>query len=77
MPIYEYLCCDCGQRFEWLTREGEKPACPSCGKQKLNRQISVPVAHVKSSGPACPAKEAGMCGAGGCQGGGCGFGDLG
>jgi len=32
MPLYEYLSSNCGQPFEWLTREGEKPTCPACGK---------------------------------------------
>jgi putative FmdB family regulatory protein len=74
MPIYEYLCRACNQPFEWLTREGEKPTCPACGKQKVIKQISVPVAHTKANMPPCPAKSAGMCGMSGCPSGGCGFG---
>ncbi|MEN6494973.1 MAG: zinc ribbon domain-containing protein [Thermoguttaceae bacterium] len=74
MPIYEYICRACNQPFEWLTREGEKPTCPACGKQKVDKQISVPVAHTKTNMPQCPAKEAGMCGMSGCHGGSCGLG---
>ncbi|HSU83590.1 MAG TPA: zinc ribbon domain-containing protein, partial [Thermoanaerobaculia bacterium] len=34
MPIYEYLCRDCGHRFEILQRMGQGPEgliCPQCG----------------------------------------------
>ncbi|MFH1918847.1 MAG: zinc ribbon domain-containing protein [Planctomycetota bacterium] len=62
MPIYEYLCRGCGQQFEWLLRSDEKPSCPSCGRAKLTKQLSVPAAHMAGAGePACPAKEAGSC----------------
>jgi len=42
MPIYEYLCEDCGAKFEKLVL---KPAtdvvtCPKCGKERLTQQIS-------------------------------------
>jgi putative FmdB family regulatory protein len=42
MPIFEYLCEDCGKKFERLVL---KPAtdvvvCPSCGKDRLTQQIS-------------------------------------
>lgn len=42
MPIYEYRCPDCGQRFEKLMRMGatERPPCPSCGKTDAHRLIS-------------------------------------
>jgi len=77
MPIYEYLCGDCRKPFEWLSREGEEPVCPECGKKNLTKQLSVPAAHTSgSSGPACPVKEAGECGAPSCCKGSCGIGDL-
>jgi len=75
MPIYEYICSNCGQPFEWLSREGEKPACPACGKQKVVKQISVPVAHTKANMPQCPAQASGMCDMSGCHGHGCHLGD--
>jgi putative FmdB family regulatory protein len=32
MPIYEYRCRDCGERFEELTAaDAADPACPRCG----------------------------------------------
>ena len=44
MPIYEYECRDCGERFEHLLRAGEPPVCPACGSQNLEKQISAPSA---------------------------------
>jgi putative FmdB family regulatory protein len=62
MPIYEYLCRSCGQEFEELVRGDEQPACPACGEQQVEKQMSVPAAHTaNSSQPACPSREA--CGA--------------
>jgi putative FmdB family regulatory protein len=76
MPIYEYVCRQCGEEFEWLTRDGEKPVCPSCNQEELDRKLSVPAAHVaSSSGPACPAKGPGGCGMSNCCGNDCGLGD--
>lgn len=66
MPIYEYICEECGHGFEALVRANEKPACPACGRKKLARQLSVPAAHVASSSPVCPAREMGACGSQGC-----------
>ena len=75
MPIYEYTCAACGHDFEFLVRGEEKPSCPSCGQSKLTKNLSVPSAHVASSGPAaCPARES--CGAPHCCGNSCGMGDF-
>lgn len=41
MPIYEYLCRQCDNRFETLVRAAEAVACPSCGGVKLEKQLSV------------------------------------
>lgn len=48
MPIYDYQCKDCGQRFEALVRAGATPACPQCGSTSLDRQVSAPVAPGRS-----------------------------
>ena len=75
MPIYEYVCRNCGQQFEWLSRGDEKPSCPKCGRGRLAKQLSVPAAHTAgSTSPPCLAKEAGMCGAPRCCPGECGLG---
>ncbi len=72
MPIYEYTCRSCGQEFEELVRgDGNRPAPPAAGAQ-LEKQLSVPAAHVARSGqPACPARDA--CGMSPCCGQNCGM----
>ncbi|MCR4412343.1 MAG: zinc ribbon domain-containing protein [Thermoguttaceae bacterium] len=71
MPIYEYSCDQCGHEFEVLVRtQDERPECPACGRKKLTKRLSLPVAH-STSNPACPAKDLGMCGAPRCGEGGC------
>jgi putative FmdB family regulatory protein len=72
MPIYEYVCQDCGEQFEWLLRGDEKPECPACGRGNLARQMSVPAAHSASSTPACPAQS--ICGESHCCGNHCSHG---
>jgi len=40
MPIYEYICPNCGKKIELLQRLGEKaPLCKEC-RTKLNKIIS-------------------------------------
>jgi len=41
MPLYEYRCAGCGERFEYLTREGQSPSCPACSGRELEKQLSV------------------------------------
>ena len=56
MPIYEYVCRQCNHQFELLVRDGDKPACPSCGRRRLSKLLSVPAAHTAGSNqPSCPA----------------------
>ncbi|HLH42846.1 MAG TPA: zinc ribbon domain-containing protein [Bryobacteraceae bacterium] len=42
MPIFEYLCEECGRMFEKLVlRPGSEPvACPVCGASRLTQQVS-------------------------------------
>ena len=62
MPIYDYVCRNCGEQFEWLVRNDEKPSCPSCGRRKLTKQFSVPAAHVAGSSQLdCPMRSTGSC----------------
>ncbi|MEE3371746.1 MAG: zinc ribbon domain-containing protein [Planctomycetota bacterium] len=78
MPIYEYSCCDCADDFELLLRSTETAECPACGSQKLEKQLSIPVAHngasdngASESLPVCQAPPATGCGAPQCGSGGC------
>jgi putative FmdB family regulatory protein len=46
MPIYEYRCNECGQKFEKLVRrEDAAPECPSCGRPEVTRELSTFAAH--------------------------------
>ncbi len=47
MPIYEYLCESCGNKFERLVRRAATPAsdlleagCPGCGEKHVRQQYS-------------------------------------
>jgi putative FmdB family regulatory protein len=73
MPIYEYKCQDCGNRFEKLVRraaEADGVECPSCGQKHLTQELSVFAAHANGGGkaadmPVCPSgrcSNPGMCG---------------
>ena len=52
MPLYEYLCEACGQRFELIQKFSDPPpeACPKCGKGPVQRQLSSPAIQFKGSG---------------------------
>ncbi len=46
MPIYEYICDDCGTKFEKLVRRNQDAiACPSCGESHLKTALSTFAAH--------------------------------
>lgn len=43
MPLYEYVCKNCGHQFEVLQRMGEGASdlsCPSCGEKRVEKQFS-------------------------------------
>jgi putative FmdB family regulatory protein len=54
MPLYEYVCKQCGQQFEELIRGQEQPVCPHCGSRKVEKQLSKVAAHSTESGRASP-----------------------
>jgi putative FmdB family regulatory protein len=72
MPIYEYVCDDCGAEYERIvTNAKTKVACPKCESRKNTIQLSVFAVHgngTKSSGPSSGSSSSG----GGCCGGACG-----
>lgn len=50
MPIYDYVCQDCGQGGEFLvTGDADAPSCRSCGSSRMKKQLS---AHSSFSGKA-------------------------
>lgn len=68
MPIFEYLCDDCGTHFEKLVRrpaaaDAGQVLCPTCGESHVTTQLSTFSAHANGSPreqamPTCPS---GMC----------------
>ncbi len=72
MPIYEYLCESCGNKFEKLVRHSDAESaasspCPSCGKQELKQEYSTFAARAGSSvDAACQTAPMGGCGGGMC-----------
>ncbi len=40
MPIYDYACRRCGEKFELLVLAATVEACPSCQSQDLERLLS-------------------------------------
>ena len=52
MPIYEYQCGSCGQRFEAIQKVADQPldACRKCGKGPVQRLLSSPAIQFKGSG---------------------------
>jgi putative FmdB family regulatory protein len=52
MPLYEYECDACGQRFEIIQKFSDPApdACPHCGKGPVHRQFSSPAIQFKGSG---------------------------
>jgi putative FmdB family regulatory protein len=73
MPIYEYKCDDCGNKFEKLVRRNAEVAdlvCPSCGEKHLKQEFSTFSAHANGApkaaeAPACPGgmcRTPGLCG---------------
>jgi putative FmdB family regulatory protein len=63
MPLREYACADCGERFETLVRSDETAQCPRYGSVSLAQQLSVFAAATSSGGAdAGPPLGCGTCG---------------
>ena len=52
MPIYEYLCSDCGHKLDALQKLSDEPLvhCPHCAAPSLKRQMSAPSFRLKGGG---------------------------
>jgi len=61
MPIYEYKCENCGERFEKLIYNDEKIECPKCGSEKVRKLISLFTTSGISSGSSCSSCSGGSC----------------
>ena len=61
MPLFEYECTGCGNKFELLIRGSEQPRCPKCGEERVEKSLSVFAVSVKSASPARPAADCAAC----------------
>src|SRR4029079_621306 len=52
MPLYEYQCEACGQRFEVIRKFSDPPleTCTRCGKGPVRRLLSSPAIQFKGTG---------------------------
>ena len=52
MPLYEYLCEACGERFEQIRKFSDPPleVCAKCGKGPIHKLLSSPAFQFKGSG---------------------------
>lgn len=60
MPIYEFACAECGNRFEALVFSADKVkdlTCAKCGSASIEKQMSTFAPSVGSSGSAVPSCE--------------------
>ncbi len=73
MPIYEYICCSCGLKFELLrpfSKANEEVSCPHC-HGGAERRLSIFASFTKSgtgestpiagSGPSCAGCSSSSC----------------
>jgi len=73
MPLFEYLCQDCGREFEKIVPRHDSPAdCPKCASVRVEKQLSVFAVSGSGSSSSdsfdaapgcgrCGAAEPGMC----------------
>ncbi|WP_291323290.1 zinc ribbon domain-containing protein [Desulfonatronospira sp.] len=76
MPLYEFLCSDCGQEFEELVfKAAETVNCPGCSSANARKLISA--CKFKTGGPVVQGSPSANAittrgsGCGGCAGGNC------
>lgn len=68
MPLYEYRCPSCGEKFEVLQRigaTGEGLHCPRCGASGAQRVHSTFASAVGQAPAPCGAPSRAACGTGG------------
>ncbi|MBL7197414.1 MAG: zinc ribbon domain-containing protein [Candidatus Omnitrophica bacterium] len=62
MPVYTYLCKDCGEKFDLLvgvTSEKAEFKCKKCNSKNIEKRFGAfsvgnPAGKSSSSGPSCP-----------------------
>jgi putative FmdB family regulatory protein len=49
VPIFEYRCRKCAQKFETLVLKNATPSCPACTSDDLERLVSIPALKSEST----------------------------
>ncbi|HEX6883150.1 MAG TPA: zinc ribbon domain-containing protein [Planctomycetota bacterium] len=62
MPIYEYACSACGHEFEALVYGSERPRCPACAEERLEKRFSTFAAPGDARAEAPGPGSCGTCG---------------
>jgi len=66
MPIFEYVCKECGKKFEAIVYGSQKAECPACKSKELEQQYSSFAARsTGGSGVAACGAPSSSCGTGG------------
>jgi putative FmdB family regulatory protein len=71
MPLYEYVCKECGTRFDALRsmKEADRPiACKDCHSEHTSRQLSTFFAQSGGKAVAGTSSGCGSCAGGSCAG---------
>ena len=52
MPIYEFECAACGNRFDRLQKlsDPDPTVCPNCGAERVSRRVTAPAFRLSGSG---------------------------
>jgi putative FmdB family regulatory protein len=67
MPLYEYRCRDCEERFEEVVLGAARPRCPSCQGKRVDKLLSVfAVGSGRGSKGSAASSEAAESGCGSC-----------
>ncbi|MFC1523480.1 FmdB family zinc ribbon protein [Thermodesulfobacteriota bacterium] len=40
MPLFDFVCLDCGEEFETLLMGSDTPVCPKCRSKNLEKKMS-------------------------------------
>jgi putative FmdB family regulatory protein len=62
MPIFEYVCRDCGHAFETIVSGSREAECPGCKSHALEKQLSVFAVSAGAGSREMPGPVSGGCG---------------
>jgi len=62
MPIFEYVCNECGNGFEKIVTKSEAISCPKCSTEKVTKQFSRFGFSSSGKGESLPIYKGGGCG---------------